>query len=274
MPADLTADGSVDEVFDAIEQAWGPVEILVANAGAASSAPIVRITDGDWQRMLDLNLTAPFRCLRRALPAMTACWLGPDRRRGLRRRQTWRAVHRGVHRGQARRARPGPGGSRGGGENRRDRQCRLPRLRRHADDRRGVQAIVAATGRTPERGAGVLAAKQPIGRLVTVDEVADAVELCVTNAGRRRVRGSTWTAERCSRDDGHDLVNPDGLPQPSGFNHAVVSGGGRIVWLAGQTALDADGLVVAPGDVVAQFEQALRNLLIVLGAAGGTPSIW
>ena len=70
---------------------------------------------------------------------------------------------------------------------------------------------------------------------------------------------------------GHDLVNPAGLPQPSGFNHAVVSGGGRIVWLAGQTALDVDGLVVAPGDILAQFEQALRNLLTVLGSAGGRP---
>ena len=68
---------------------------------------------------------------------------------------------------------------------------------------------------------------------------------------------------------GHDRVNPSGLPRPSGFNHAVVSEGGRIVWLAGQTALDADGVIVAPGDVVTQFEQALRNLLIALAAAGG-----
>jgi NAD(P)-dependent dehydrogenase (short-subunit alcohol dehydrogenase family) len=45
-----------------------------------------------------------------------------------------------------------------------------------------VQAIVAATGRTPQQARAALEAKQPIGRLVTVDEVADAVELCVTNA--------------------------------------------------------------------------------------------
>ncbi|HET6920485.1 MAG TPA: RidA family protein [Jiangellaceae bacterium] len=70
---------------------------------------------------------------------------------------------------------------------------------------------------------------------------------------------------------GHDLVNPADLPRPSGFNHAVVSGAGRAVWLAGQTALDADGRVVALDDVVAQFEQALRNLLTVLGTAGGHP---
>jgi enamine deaminase RidA (YjgF/YER057c/UK114 family) len=67
------------------------------------------------------------------------------------------------------------------------------------------------------------------------------------------------------------VVNPPELAAPSGFAHAVVSSGGRTVWLAGQTALDADGRIVAPGDVVAQFEQALRNLLTALQAAGGSP---
>ena len=40
------------------------------NAGAGTSAPLARTTDEDWARMLDLNLTAPFRLLRRALPGM------------------------------------------------------------------------------------------------------------------------------------------------------------------------------------------------------------
>jgi enamine deaminase RidA (YjgF/YER057c/UK114 family) len=69
----------------------------------------------------------------------------------------------------------------------------------------------------------------------------------------------------------HEVVVPEGLAQPRGFNHAVVSRGGRTVWLAGQTALDSDGAVVAPGDVVAQFETALGNLLASLRAAGGEP---
>lgn len=67
------------------------------------------------------------------------------------------------------------------------------------------------------------------------------------------------------------VVNPAELARPSGFAHAVVSHGGRTVWLAGQTALDADGRIVAPGDVVAQYRQALGNLLHALGAAGGRP---
>lgn len=69
----------------------------------------------------------------------------------------------------------------------------------------------------------------------------------------------------------HEQVNPPELARPSGFSHAIVSRGGRTVWLAGQTALDADGRVVAPGDVVAQLERALTSLLVALRAAGGEP---
>ena len=65
-------------------------------------------------------------------------------------------------------------------------------------------------------------------------------------------------------------VNPPELAMPSGFSHAVVATGGRVVFLAGQTALDASGAIVGD-DVVTQFEQALGNLLTALRAAGGTP---
>lgn len=64
--------------------------------------------------------------------------------------------------------------------------------------------------------------------------------------------------------------NPPELARPSGFAHAVVTTGGRMVFLAGQTALDSSGEIVGE-DVVAQFEQALRNLLTALRAAGGEP---
>lgn len=65
-------------------------------------------------------------------------------------------------------------------------------------------------------------------------------------------------------------VNPDTLAKPSGFSHAVVAEG-RVVFLAGQTALDKSGTIVGDG-VVEQFEQALGNLLEALRAAGGTPA--
>ena len=69
-----------------------------------------------------------------------------------------------------------------------------------------------------------------------------------------------------------ERVNPAELGPPSGFSHAVsVDGGGRLVFLAGQTALDAQGRVVGD-DVVQQFERALANLLRALAACGGEPA--
>jgi enamine deaminase RidA (YjgF/YER057c/UK114 family) len=68
-----------------------------------------------------------------------------------------------------------------------------------------------------------------------------------------------------------DRINPPALPAPRGFSHAVSTTRGRTVYLAGQTALDADGRIVGD-DVVSQFEQALSNLLSALAAAGGSGS--
>jgi enamine deaminase RidA (YjgF/YER057c/UK114 family) len=68
-----------------------------------------------------------------------------------------------------------------------------------------------------------------------------------------------------------ERINPGELARPSGFSHAVSAPAGRLVFLAGQLGMDPDGRVV-PGGVVAQFEQALSNLLVALAAAGGQPS--
>ena len=68
-----------------------------------------------------------------------------------------------------------------------------------------------------------------------------------------------------------ERINPPELGRPSGFSHAVVADADRLVFLAGQTALDADGRIVGDG-IVEQFEKALGNLLTALAAAGGRPS--
>ena len=67
-----------------------------------------------------------------------------------------------------------------------------------------------------------------------------------------------------------ERINPAELARPSGFAHAVRATGTVAVHLAGQTAMDRDGRIVG-GGVVAQFEQALGNLLTALSAAGGSP---
>jgi enamine deaminase RidA (YjgF/YER057c/UK114 family) len=70
---------------------------------------------------------------------------------------------------------------------------------------------------------------------------------------------------------GPERLNPAGLAPPTGFSHAVVATGSRLVFLAGQTALDPAGRIVGT-TLPDQFETALRNLLTALGAAGGTPA--
>ncbi|WP_369195337.1 RidA family protein [Streptomyces djakartensis] len=68
-----------------------------------------------------------------------------------------------------------------------------------------------------------------------------------------------------------ERVNPPQLAPPAGFSHAVVASGSRVVFLAGQTALDGAGKV-AGATLPEQFARALANLLAALAAAGGTPS--
>lgn len=65
------------------------------------------------------------------------------------------------------------------------------------------------------------------------------------------------------------IITPPSLPSPHGFNHGLLTEGGRILWLAGQDASGPDGKIVGGRDVVAQYEQALKNLQAVVEAAGG-----
>jgi enamine deaminase RidA (YjgF/YER057c/UK114 family) len=65
------------------------------------------------------------------------------------------------------------------------------------------------------------------------------------------------------------IVIPDGLARSRGYSHALAVKGGTAVYLAGQMATDADGEIVAPGDIVRQFERALANLRIAVEASGG-----
>ncbi|MFI0976512.1 RidA family protein [Streptomyces sp. NPDC021093] len=74
------------------------------------------------------------------------------------------------------------------------------------------------------------------------------------------------------RDSPLQRHNPASLSPPTGFSHAVsvAATGSRLVFLAGQTALDGAGKVVGQ-TLVEQFETALTNLLAALADAGGGP---
>lgn len=68
------------------------------------------------------------------------------------------------------------------------------------------------------------------------------------------------------------VINPEELGRPRGWSNGVLAPDGvRLLFVAGQTAADADGRVADHG-FAAQFETALRKVLAVVAAAGGTPA--
>jgi len=64
-------------------------------------------------------------------------------------------------------------------------------------------------------------------------------------------------------------VRPRTLPKPKGFSYAMEVKHGRVVFVAGQVAVNAAGAIVGRGDLVAQFRQTCANLHAVITAAGG-----
>jgi NAD(P)-dependent dehydrogenase (short-subunit alcohol dehydrogenase family) len=179
--ADLTVPEQVESLFTGVEGTWGHAEVLVANAGTSLAAPITQTTDEQWQQMLESNLTAPFRCIRRALPPMIEARHGRIvgvasvvAKRGERLVSAYTASKHGV----------------------------LGLVRAVADEvaRSGVTvnavcpgyvdtpmteaaaaAIADRMGTSPDEARVVLERRQPIHRLVRPDEVALAVLSCVRN---------------------------------------------------------------------------------------------
>jgi NAD(P)-dependent dehydrogenase (short-subunit alcohol dehydrogenase family) len=181
LPADLTAPGEVDRVFAEVARTWGEVEVLVSNAGTGHAALLTDTTDDDWARVLELNLTVPFRCLRRALPAMLDAGWGRIvvvasvvAKRGEAQVSAYAASKHGVL-GLVRSA-AAEVASRGVTVN-----AVCPGYVDTPMTDATVAGISARTGRSEPDARRALEKRQPIGRLVTPAEVADVVALCVGN---------------------------------------------------------------------------------------------
>jgi 3-oxoacyl-[acyl-carrier protein] reductase len=67
---DITDPAAVDAAFTAVEDAHGPVEVLVANAGITKDTLLLRMSDDDWSDVIDTNLTGSYRLVRRAAKGM------------------------------------------------------------------------------------------------------------------------------------------------------------------------------------------------------------
>jgi 3-oxoacyl-[acyl-carrier protein] reductase len=67
---DITDPAAVEAAFTQIEAAHGPVEVLVANAGITADTLVLRMSEEDWSRVIDTNLTGSFRLAKRAAKGM------------------------------------------------------------------------------------------------------------------------------------------------------------------------------------------------------------
>lgn len=70
LSCDVTDQAQIETAYSKIENLWGPVEILVSNAGITRDALAVRMNDQSWDDVIDTNLTGSFRMAKRALPKM------------------------------------------------------------------------------------------------------------------------------------------------------------------------------------------------------------
>jgi NAD(P)-dependent dehydrogenase (short-subunit alcohol dehydrogenase family) len=168
---DVTDEAGVAALFERV----GPVDVLVNNAGVASSAPLKRTTLADWRAQLDVNATGAFLCTRAALPGML------DRDSG---RIVTVASTAGLHGGKytsaytaskhaavgLTRAVAAEVAGTGVTVN-----AVCPAFVRTDMTSESIRRIAETTGRGEHEAEAVLAAASPLGRLLEPEEVAFAV---------------------------------------------------------------------------------------------------
>jgi NAD(P)-dependent dehydrogenase (short-subunit alcohol dehydrogenase family) len=76
LPADVSDEAQVDRAVTRVEQAIGPVELLVLNAGILIAEPFERTHPPAWRRLMDVNVGGAYLCARRVLPGMRAAGFG------------------------------------------------------------------------------------------------------------------------------------------------------------------------------------------------------
>lgn len=67
---DLSQDGASDRLATEAKRAMGGIDILINNAVIRKMAPVAELADADWNRAMEVNLSAPFRLIRACLPGM------------------------------------------------------------------------------------------------------------------------------------------------------------------------------------------------------------
>lgn len=81
--ADVSQEGQVQAMFNAVTKAWGSVDILVNNAGLQQDAALVDMTLAQWEKVIGVNLTGQFLCAREAAKEFLHRGLVPELSRSL-----------------------------------------------------------------------------------------------------------------------------------------------------------------------------------------------
>jgi NAD(P)-dependent dehydrogenase (short-subunit alcohol dehydrogenase family) len=173
---DVTREDEVGALFSRV----APVDVLVNNAGAATSAPLVRTSLADWSDQLAVNATGAFLCTRAALPAMVE----RDRGRIVIVASTAGLVGYPYTAGYTASKHAAVGLMRavasefaGTGVTA---NAVCPAFVDTEMTRSSVARIVQATGRSEREATAALAGSSPLGRLLAPEEVAAAVEFLVS----------------------------------------------------------------------------------------------
>ncbi len=180
-PLDVSNRASLAEVPAVVEKAFGPIEILVNNAGIHSSSPAQRTPDAEWDGTLAVNLTAPFLLSRACLPSMYGRLWGRiinvasvAGKIGIKYSAAYVASKHGLIGLTRTLAVEGA---------RKNVTCNAicPGWTDTRMMEESVQAIVDATGRSPEEARAACLRSNPMGRAATPEEVAQAAVLLARN---------------------------------------------------------------------------------------------